>query len=196
MISKENIEEIFKALDQQIEVRGGSPISLIVCGGTALFALGLIQRTTKDVDVLGEAVVRGKEILVKKIDKFPGWFKEAAKAVQRDFQLPEGWINTGPAIQVELGLPENFVKRLVGKKFGKYLTIYFISRLDQIYFKLYAAVDRGGYHRDDLVALKPTNQEIAMAVNWVLTQDVSEGFRFILKDFLERHGYSDIAQRV
>ena len=110
MIDRDNLGEIFKALDRQIEVKGGSPISLVVCGGTALFALGLIQRTTKDVDVLGEVVVRGKEIVVKKIDEFPEWFKEAAKAVQKDFRLPEGWINTGPAVQVESGLPENFEK--------------------------------------------------------------------------------------
>jgi hypothetical protein len=47
------IDEIFTALDHQVEVYGRSPLKLVVCGGTALSALGLVMRTTKDVDVLG-----------------------------------------------------------------------------------------------------------------------------------------------
>ena len=93
-------------------------------------------------------------------------------------------------------MPVGFEKRLVGRRYGKYLTIYFISRLDQIHFKLYAALDRAGYHVDDLFALKPTKQEMEMAARWVLTQDVSEGFKVILKDFLRKKGYDDIAQRI
>jgi len=196
MISKKNKEDIFEALDRQIDLCNGSPISLVVCGGTALFALGLVLRTTKDVDVLGEAVYSEKEIIVKKIDRFPERFLQAAKVVERDFELPKEWINIGPASQVELGLPVGFEKRLVGRRYGKYLTIYFISRLDQIHFKLYAALDRAGYHVDDLFALKPTKQEMEMAARWVLTQDVSEGFKVILKDFLRKKGYDDIAQRI
>ena len=49
---------------------------------------------------------------------------------------------------------------------------------------------------DDLFALNPTPEEIEMAVQWVLTQDVSEGFRTILKDFLEKRGYDDISEKV
>ena len=196
MINRDNMEGIFRALDRQIEIRGGSPISIVVCGGTALFALGLILRTTKDVDVLGVINQEGKKIRVKKIDSFPELFVEASKIVQRDFGLPEEWINIGPTKQVETGLPKGFVSRLVKKEYGKYLTVYFISRLDQIHFKLYAAIDRGGYHVDDLFALKPTEEELRMAVNWALTQDVSEGFRIILKDFLKRYGYKKISQEI
>ena len=52
-IEPDNIEGIFTALDRQIGVHGGVPLGLVVCGGTALSALGLVMRTTKDVDVLG-----------------------------------------------------------------------------------------------------------------------------------------------
>jgi len=196
MINKENIEKIFKGLDRQIGLYSGSPMSLVVCGGSALFAIGLFLRTTKDVDVLGKAIHSEKGLTIKKIDKFPEWFVEAAKVVQRDFGLPEGWINLGPASQIESGLPVGFEKRVIKIQYGKYLTVYFISRLDQIHFKLHASVDRGGYHVDDLFALNPTKQEMEMAVRWVLTQDVSEGFKLILRDFLRKKGYNDIAQKI
>lgn len=196
MIDKNNLNEILYALDRQIEIHGGSPISLVVCGGTALFALGLILRTTKDIDILGTVSEEHGQILVKKINKFPTYLIEASKAVQKDFRLPEGWMNKGPTSQVDSGLPEGFEKRLVKKQYGNYLSIYYISRLDQIYFKLYASVDRNGYHVDDLSQLKPTRQEIEDAVRWVLSQDVSLGFKAILIDFLREHGYEDISERI
>lgn len=39
-------------------------------------------------------------------------------------------------------------------------------------------------------------KELEDAAKWVLTQDVSEPFRIILKDFLERSGYGTIAERI
>ena len=93
-------------------------------------------------------------------------------------------------------MPEGFEKRLVKRVYGHFLSVYFISRLDQIHFKLYAAVDQDDYHVQDLFALKPTEDEIEMAANWVVTQDVSEVFKALLKDFLEIHKYGDIAKRI
>lgn len=97
---------------------------------------------------------------------------------------------------MESGLPEGFEKRLVTRVYGQYLAVYFISRIDQIHFKLYAAVDQNDYHVQDLFALKPTENEMEMAANWVVTQDVSEVFKTLLKDFLEINNYGDIAKRI
>lgn len=196
MINRNNLHAILHALDRQIEIHGGSPISLVICGGTALFALELILRTTEDIDVLGTVSKKKGQISVKKINKFPKYLIEASKAVQKDFMLPEGWLNKGPTAQVDSGLPDGFEKRLVKRQYGNYLTIYYISRLDQIYFKLYASVDRNGYHVDDLLQLKPTQQEIEDAERWVIGQDVSLGFKSILIDFLREYGYEDISQRI
>jgi len=190
------VDEIFTALDRQIGVLNGTPINLVVCGGTALAALGLVTRTTRDVDVLGTVSATESGLTVHRIKEFPQWLIEAAGKVGRDFDLPKNWLNLGPASQVDSGLPKGLEKRLIDRRYGQYLTIYFISRIDQLHFKLYAAVDRDDYHVQDLIALMPTEDEMTMAATWVITQDVSDVFRFILKDFLEIHGYGAVAQKI
>jgi hypothetical protein len=196
LIAPDIINDILEALDRQIGVHGGVPLGLVVCGGTALSALGLVMRTTRDMDVLGSVSETQNGVTIQSIKKFPEWLVEAANRVGRDFDLPEKWLNLGPASQVESGLPEGFEERLVKKVYGQYLTIYFISRIDQIHFKLYAAVDQDGYHVQDLFALKPTEYEMEEAAKWVVTQDVSEVFKALLKDFLEIHNYGDTAKRI
>jgi len=190
------IDDIFEALDRQIGVHGGLQLGLVVCGGTALSALGLVMRTTRDVDVLGAVLETQNGLTIQRITKFAEWLVEAANKVGRDFDLPDNWLNLGPASQVESGLPEGFEKRLVKKVYGQYLTVYFISRIDQIHFKLYATVDQDDYHVQDLFALKPMENEMEMAAKWVVTQDVSEVFKILLKDFLEINNYGDIAKRI
>lgn len=192
MIEVKLIDKIFNALDRQIGVHSGLPFSIVVCGGTALAALGLIRRTTKDVDILGEVVFKGKEIEIKKIDLLPHWFTAASEKVGRDFGLTKYWIDTGPAFQLEQGLPGGFAERLVSKEYGKYLTVYFISRIDQIYFKLFASLDRGGYHVEDFFKLNPSKEEILKAAGWVLTQDDSQEFKTILHNFLRKKGLDEI----
>ena len=88
-IEPDILDDLFTGLDRQIGVHGGMPLGLVVCGGTALFALGLVSRTTKDVDVLGTVVENEEGLRVQKLGEFPGWLVEAAKIVGRDFDLPE-----------------------------------------------------------------------------------------------------------
>lgn len=192
MIDEKNIEKIFVALDRQILAAGGNSISLVVCGGTALAALGLVLRTTKDVDVLG-TLEKGK---IWKMGRFPSWLSEAASRVAADFDLPADWLNLGPESQLDTGLPLGLPERLERKKYGKRLTIFFVSRIDQIHFKLYASLDRGGYHVQDLFKLAPTSAELLEASRWVLTQDVSAGFKTILVSFLRQHGHEELAGKL
>jgi hypothetical protein len=191
MIDKKNLGTIFSALDRQLSI-SGSDISLVVCGGTALAAMGLVTRTTKDVDVLG-SLEKGN---IRKIGKFPIWLSDASAKVARDFDLPRDWLNLGPESQLDTGLPEGLLGRLQKRIYGERLTIYFISRIDQIHFKLYASLDRGGYHVEDLFKLDPANNELLTASRWVLTQDVSAEFRMILVSFLKKHGYKDLANEI
>ncbi len=196
MIETKLIDKIFNALDRQIGVHSGLPFSIVVCGGTALAALGLIRRTTKDVDILGEVIFKEKKIEIKKIDRLPQWFTAASEKVGRDFGLIKYWIDTGPAFQLEQGLPEGFAERLVPKKYGKYLTVYFISRIDQIYLKLFASLDYGGYHVEDFFKLNPSKEEILMAARWVLSQDDSPEFKTTLHDFLKNTGLNEIIKEL
>lgn len=192
MIGNSNIDQIFTALDRQIGAGGGKAITLVICGGTALAALGLIPRTTKDVDIIG----CWENGMINRIGALPPWLSSASEKVGRDFQLPEGWLNLGPESQLETGLPEGLSRRLKKKVYGKCLSVLFVGRKDQIFFKLYAALDRGGYHEDDLFLLRPTESELLAAGRWVLTQDVSGGFRKILISFLKSHDYDKIAERI
>lgn len=195
-IAPANIEEIFKALNSQIGLAGGEPISLVVIGGTALAALELVSRSTRDVDVLGELILTERPSVIKEIEKFPDWLIDAAEKVRRDFNLPDNWLNYGPTSQVRTGLPDGFQNRLVERKYGSYLQIFFCDRLGQIYFKLYASIDRGGYHVQDLAALSPSDEELLAASRWTLTQDTSEIFKELLKEFLKQHGYENVADEL
>lgn len=195
-LDSSNIDEIFRALDAQIGVFEGTSINLVVCGGTALAALGLINRTTKDTDVLGTIKKIEGGLHIYKIEKFPDWLVGATQVVARDFGLPEYWLNLGPASQLESGLPDGFETRLIPRNYGKFLDVYYTGRIDQIHFKLYAAVDRDDYHTQDLAALKPNEDELEAAAKWVLTQDVSETFMLILKDFLRKNDYEKVAEKI
>jgi hypothetical protein len=198
MIGIDNIDSIFQALDRQIVVHSGRPIGLVVCGGTALAILGLVTRTTKDVDVLGEALRDKDKIIIRPLHRMPEWLDVSARVVQRDYGLPDGWLNTDPSSQVEAGLPEGLESRLVERTYGTHLTLYFLGRVDQIYFKLYASIDSGpaSYHVKDLFALQPTGEELEQAVRWCLVQDVSQVFKGLAQDFLRRHGHGDIVGRL
>jgi hypothetical protein len=193
-IGSSNLNELLTALDRQIGLADGQPIGLVVCGGTALAALGLVIRTTRDVGVLARARVSRGRVSVERLASLPDWLATAARKVARDFSLPEDWLNLGPAPQLELGLPAGFAERLTRASYGRFLTVFYISRLDQIYLKLYAAVDRNDYHTDDLLALRPTSAEIQAAAEWTLTQDVSSEFRELLKVYLQEHGYDHVAR--
>jgi len=195
-IGANELDRILTALDRQNGLESGGPIALVVIGGAALHALGLVSRTTKDVDVQGQAEETERGIVIKKIREFPDFLKRAIRKVQRDFGLPENWFNLGPASQLDLGLPTGFESRLIRKTYGRNLTVYFASRWDLIHFKLFASIDRDDYHVQDLLSMNPSENEIEAAARWVLTQDISQEFRRITRQFLEEIGYGTIAERL
>jgi hypothetical protein len=67
------------------------------------------------------------------------------------------------------------------------LTIHLADRFDQIFFKLYASVDQGprSKHFADLIALKPTIDELNQAKNWCISHDVSENFELEINKAME-----------
>lgn len=195
---KKEIEKILSALGEQLDVINVTVPDLVVCGGSALNVLGLVSRTTKDVDIVALNITDhlGRTYL-EKAAPLPSGLEEAAGKVARDFNLPDNWLNPGPTSALELGLPEGLMERVETKLFGKLLTIHFLSRYDQICFKLYAAADAGmGKHYNDLLSLNPTTQELEEAARWSMTHDVSEDYKQVVKELLTHMGHSDVAERL
>ena len=196
--NQKDVENILSALGEQLEDLLDKPVEILVCGGSALNVLGLVQRATEDVDVLAY-VKRDKtgEVALVKAEPLIDELVAAAKKVARDFNLPEKWLNPGPASAVDFGLPNGLMERVLSKKYGNKLIVHYLGRYDQIHFKLYAGVDQGaGKHLDDLLALKPTSDELENAARWTMTHDVSEGFKQNLKALLNYLEFKDVAERL
>lgn len=195
--SEEKINDIFQLLDGRLARNQSEPVHLVVCSGAALIGMGLLSRTTTDVDIV--ALLDDTHHLIAPTP-LPDSLSQAAREVAQTLQLPEDWLNNGPSSDegglFQMGLPEGFLNRLHEKKYGSHLTIYFIDRIDQIHFKLYASVDRGGYHISDLQALNPTPEELTQAAHWAFTHDVSSGFRMLMKRLLEELGYGNAAKNL
>ncbi|WP_205618969.1 hypothetical protein [Rubritalea marina] len=131
----------------------------------------------------------------------PETLVSTANRVAIDLGLPDDWLNNGPSSGpgglFQVGLPDALEDRLTMKSYGTNLHVSFVGRLDQICFKLYAAVDQmGSYHGQDLAKLNPTLVELEFAITWVKTQDSSEGFLSMLKLYLMEVGHDDAVQYI
>ena len=198
VITQNNIDQAFKLLAGRLDLAQTEPVRLVVCGGSALIAMGLRQRTTRDVDVV--ALLNATNELASP-DPLPEFLLTAAAQVARDLGLFDNWLNNGPSRGegglFQMGLPAGFSGRLTAKEYGSRLTVHFIGRLDQIHFKLYAAADqRDGTHLNDLKALHPNAAELEAAARWAMTHDVSEGFKMILQELLTQLGHESIAKKI
>jgi hypothetical protein len=183
-------EQLFVALEEQLRAQEAS-IELVVIGGSALLAIGLINRPTRDVDIVG--FLHSGELADPR--PLPQALIAARDRVARDFGLLESWLNPGPASLLDFGLPEGFLERLQSRRYGPALHVHFASRFDQIHFKLYAMADgTAGKHESDLRALNPTRAELLTAARWTQTHDPSEPFREELLKSLAALGVDDAAR--
>ncbi len=157
-------------------------------GGGGLLLIGLIDRPTKDLDLVA---LRDADMLVP-ASKLPQPLAEAVEDVARVLDLAPDWINGGPASLLRFGLPDGFLDRVERRTYGG-LEISLASRFDQIHFKLYAAADDrpGGKHHVDLQRLRPTHDELRAAASWTRTHDPSEGFALMLSGVLRAFGLDD-----
>jgi len=181
-----NIQEIsgyLEHLSAVYEDLKGPSLEIGICGGTALNLLGFLERPTKDVDVLYPEI-------------WPDTFQEAVHITTEKFNLKPGWINKGPIDLFRIGLPQCYFDRCIRKQFHPHLVYLITSRTDQIHFKLYASINRGGYHVDDLKKLNPSENELFHAASWCFTHDISEAFRTLMIDFLKMMGWNHASQRL
>jgi hypothetical protein len=192
----EHLDLALRSLAIRLEENHADAIELVVCGGSALILTGLVVRTTQDVDVV--ALMRQGTLCSPA--PLPASLLISVREVAEDLALPPDWLNNHPSHDegglFQMGLPAGFADRLSHQTYGHLLIVHFIHRIDQIHFKLYASVDRGGYHITDLIALKPSPEEIESAARWSMTHDVSEGFLMVLKRLLRSIGYDIVAERL
>ncbi|MEI8234155.1 MAG: hypothetical protein WCH57_05660 [Verrucomicrobiota bacterium] len=189
-INHEALNEALTLLGSLMASRQRPQLHLVVCGGSALIALQLVARTTKDVDVL--ATIEDHHLVCAR--PLPDWLLNDAGDVRQELRLPEKWLNDGPADPdlFRLGLPEGVLERLHTREFSSCLKIGFIDRVDQIHLKLYAAADIGGQHFSDLRKLQPTPEELLTAARWTFTQDPSEGFLDAVTRVFNALGHADL----
>ncbi|CAH2032187.1 hypothetical protein [Trichlorobacter ammonificans] len=192
--SYEKFNQALRLLNARLELTGAPSFNLVICGGTALAATGLVPRTTTDVDIVALLDDEGELLDPAPL---PQALVREANEVALDLGLPKDWLNNGPSSGdgglFRMGLPEGFVERLTCETIGKKLTVGFISRYDQIHFKLYAAVDQpGSYHAADLLELRPTDQELLAAAGWTRSHDPSDGYLQGLQWFLKEFGYEHL----
>jgi len=128
----------------------------IVVGGAALALLGIIRRTTRDVDLLTSPI--------------PPIILRHAKDFARIHDLPENWLNDGPK-SLKNELPPGWEAKIQPIFQGGSLTLWTLERQHLIITKLYAACDRDADDSQDLLAMKPTVKEIEEARDWIVHLD-------------------------
>lgn len=166
---------------------------IVTVGGGSLLLLGLISRPTGDLDVF--AFIEAGNYVKSAV--LPVDLADAARATARVVGIREDWINAGPAALLDFGLPAGFANRTVQRQYGG-LVVHVAGRRDQVFLKLYAAVDQGpnSKHFQDLVALRPSRDELLDAGRWTLTHDPSVGFRGELVKTLASLGIEDAGRRL
>lgn len=169
-------EQLFRALEAvgDLLLSRGQSYACVVAGGASLAALGVLVRVTGDVDVMAVRNAAGELVLAP--SEFPEFLASAIRDVSREFNMPDGWMNTQMAAGLKAGMPPGFGERLTWRTFGG-LNVGFVGRRDLIALKLEAASDdpphgRTNVHLGDLISLDATPAELDEAAQWVLAVNV------------------------
>lgn len=132
----------------------------VVIGGSALGLMGVIQRPTRDFDIL--------------VPELPVEISAAARDFARaqrmgGVELADDWLNNGP-MQLGEVLPPGWRERVERIFEGQALVLSTLGRADLLKSKLFALCDRGT-DLPDCVALGPTREELRAALPWLDLQD-------------------------
>lgn len=173
------MEAMLRAVGERLRSRR-TTADIVVLGGAALNLLGLVDRSTRDVDVLARTDPATGAL--RHPEPLPDALRAAIAEVALDFGEPADWMNTAVALQWVTGLPPGIAARIEWRDFDA-LRVGLVAREDLIAFKLYASADQIGpasVHVSDLLALRPTPRELSEAAAWIHTQDTSPDFHVIL----------------
>jgi hypothetical protein len=186
MYSSLQIEEALHATGELLRA-AGDHVSVVVVGGATLNLLGIVRRTTNDVDVIARAFRDAEGALrLSQAEPFPASLQHAIRTVARDFGLPENWMNAEVGAQWVQGLPTWILDDITWRSYG-HLDVGLVGRRTLIALKLFAAVDSDprSVHVQDLLALAPTDEELDDGREWVVTQDANENFDSMISRVIE-----------
>jgi hypothetical protein len=169
MLSKKNYTKILKRFDEELIARKEKR-SLILCGGSVLIVMDIVDRQTRDVDVVEP--------------ELDSTLKEVAKKLATEFGLSENWLNNGPE-SLRRDLLKNWKKRIVTIFKGKALVLQALGREDLLATKLFAFCDREDDWQD-VLKLKPTKDELERLFPWVLERDGSPYWPKRVEDCFKR----------
>ncbi|HWO24003.1 MAG TPA: DUF6036 family nucleotidyltransferase [Kofleriaceae bacterium] len=182
MYDRRRLETALQALGELLADQGHSH-RVVAIGGGALSMMGLVERSTEDLDLVG--VLEGDTL--QSAEPLPSTLVEAISDVAKLHGLQPKWMNNGPTSLLVHGLPEGFLDRCTPRTYGG-LTVLFASRFDQIHLKLLASNRLNDKHHADLRRLQPTREDLLAAASWARTQAVGEVFEMELRRTLASFG--------
>jgi hypothetical protein len=134
---RQDVEEALQAVGELL-ADDDERFSIVVIGGAALQLLGIVNRTTHDVDVVAFAEPTIRSVpLIRPPHPLPAPLVRAIRAVARDRGLGENWLNGDPGGQWDnpSPLPPGFESRIRWQSFGG-LEVGIADRFDLVHFKL------------------------------------------------------------
>lgn len=153
----------------------------VAVGGSALALLGMVDRATRDLDVLEPPI---SDEVARAAKEF------AAECRASGEHLADDWLNTGPAQLADI-LPVDWRSRLQPLFDGESLRLRTLGRGDLLKTKLFALCDRGT-DLSDCMAFRPSRAEVEEALPWVADQDTHPGWpahvESTLQNLLKRLG--------
>lgn len=176
-----NPTQIIPQFDAFLAERG-LDLEGIVTGGAAMALLGILQRETRDCDLiepeLSEAVREASQV-------FAAMIREQGSILRDD------WLNNGPSSLAPL-LPEGWRTRLQPIFQGKALRLCSLGRPELLLAKIWALCDRG-LDLLDCVALAPSPEELREATAWISIQDLNPDWpshvQATMQDLAQRLGH-------
>lgn len=102
MQRKEEIERALSTLSRRMADSGAQDLEVLCCGASALCVLGLLSRSTMDVDVLG-IISDAKEVVP--CEHFSPEMEFAITASGRELGLPDDWFNGSASTLLQRTLP-------------------------------------------------------------------------------------------
>jgi len=194
MKRKEEIEHALKVLGRRMALDGAPDMEVLCCGASALCVLGLLSRSTMDVDVLGVVV---RDLDLDPCEVFPMEMERAIANAGLELGLADDWFNGSASRMLERGVPAGTLERSFAHRrtFGPCLTVRFLDRRDQVALKLFAAMDPvdGIRHLKDLEEISPEAEEISHALEWMEEWKSSISFRRKLKEIVTGLGFENLA---